>query len=66
MNSQQLHQQTVPQEFLYSVEPEDFAQLQGSDQLMHGDFDIEEYESGYAEESLPNYLLAFIKETDWE
>lgn len=66
MNAQQLHHQSVPHEFLYSADQEDFTQLNLSEQLMHEDFEWEDYESEYADESLPNHILAFVKESDWE
>lgn len=67
MNAQQLHHhQSVPHELLYSVESQDFAQLHLSGQATHEDFDWEENASEYAEESLPNHVLAFLKEAAWE
>lgn len=57
----QIHQ-PIPHGLLYSVEPQDFAQLHLSDQAAHDDFDWEEYEAEYAEESLANNVLAFLKE----
>ena len=57
----QIHQQ-VPHGLLYSVAPQDFEQLHLSDSAVHDDFDWEEYESEYAEESLANNVLDFLKE----
>lgn len=66
MNAQQLHHQSVPNGLFYSVESQDFMQLHLGDQAVHDNFDWEEDESEYAEESLPNHVLAFIKEVAWE
>jgi hypothetical protein len=66
MNAEQLQHQSIANEFLYSVNSEDFTELHVNDQLMLDDFEWEECESEYAAESLPSYLLAFIKEGDWE
>jgi len=66
MNATRLHHQPVPNEFLYSAEPQDFADLHLRDQAIHDDSDWEEYESEYAEEPLPNDVLAFLKEVAWE
>jgi len=63
MNVQQLHHQPVPNEFLSSIEPQDFMELHSNMHPMHDAFDWEEFESEYANESLPNHVLAFIKET---
>ena len=57
----QIHQ-PIPHGLLYSVEPKDFAQMHLSDHALHDDFDWEEYESRYAEESLANNVIAFLKE----
>jgi hypothetical protein len=57
----QIHQ-PVAHGLLYSVAPQDFAQMHLSDNAAHDDFDREEYESGYAEESLANNVLDFLKE----
>jgi hypothetical protein len=61
----QIHQ-PIPHGLLYSVEPDNFAQLHLSDQATHDDFDWEEYESEYAEESLANNVIAFLKEMTGE
>ena len=60
MNAQQLHHQPVPHEFLYSVDPDDCTNLHLSDQVMHEDSYWDEYESEYADESLPSHVLTFI------
>ncbi len=57
----QIHQ-PIPHGLLYSVEPQDFAQLHLSELAIHDDFDWEEYEPEYAEEPLANNALAFLKE----
>jgi hypothetical protein len=57
----QIHQ-PVPHGLLYSVAPQDIAQLRLSDTAVHDDFDWEEYESEYAEESLANNVIDFLKE----
>lgn len=57
----QIHQ-PLAHGLLYSVEPKDFAQFHLSDQATHDEFDWEEYESQYAEETLATNVLAFIKE----
>ena len=61
----QIHQ-PVSHGLLYSVAPQDFAQLHLSDNAVHDDFDWEEYDSGYAEETLANNVLAFLKEVAGE
>lgn len=62
MNAQHLHHQHAPNELLCFVESEGFTELQSSVQAIHDEFNWEEFESEYAEESLPNHVLAFIKE----
>jgi len=65
MNAQQLHHKSVPHELLCFVEPEDFTDMYLSTQTTHDDSVWEEFDE-YAEESLPNHVLAFIKEAAWE
>ena len=57
----QIHQ-PISHGLLYSVAPQDFAQRHLSDQATHDDFECEEYESEYAEETLANHVIAFLKE----
>jgi hypothetical protein len=57
----QIHQ-PIPHGLLYSVAPQNFAQFRLSDQAKHDDFEWEEYESVYAEETLANNVIAFLKE----
>lgn len=57
----QIHQ-PISHGLLYSVAPQDFAQMHLSDQAPHDEFDWEEYESEYAEETLANNVIAFLKE----
>jgi hypothetical protein len=57
----QIHQ-SIPHGLLYSVEPQDFAKFQLSDQASHDNFDWEEYESEYAEETLACNVISFFKE----
>jgi len=59
----QIHQ-PVAHGLLYSVAPQDFAQMHLSDQASHDDFAWEESE--YAEESLANNVIAFLKEMTGE
>ena len=61
----QIHQ-PVAHGLLYSVAPQDFAKLNLSDSSIHDEFDWEEYESEYAEESLANNVIAFLKEVAGE
>jgi hypothetical protein len=57
----QIHQ-PISHGLLYSVAPQDFAQMHLSDQAAHDDFAWEEYESEFAEDSLANHVVAFLKE----
>ena len=57
----QIHQ-PIAHGLLYSVAPQDFGQMHLSDQSSHDDFEWEEYESEYAEETLANNVIAFLKE----
>ncbi len=57
----QIHQ-PIPHGLLYSVEPQDFAKFHLSDQSNHDDFEWEEYEPEYAEESLAGNVISFLKE----
>ena len=57
----QIHQ-PIPHGLLYSVEPQDFAQFHLSDHAIHDNFNWEEYESEYDEESLASHVISFIKE----
>ena len=66
MNAQQLHHQTVPNKLLCFVEPEYFIELNLNNQTTLDDSVWDEFESEYADESLPNHVLSFIKETVWE
>lgn len=66
MNARQLHHQPLPRELLCFVEPEDFTELHLIGQTTLDDSVWDEFESEYGEESLPNHVLAFIKETGWE
>ena len=54
--------QTIPHGLLYSVDPQDFAKFQLSDQATHNNFDWEEYQSEYAEETLASNVISFFKE----
>ncbi len=60
----QIHQ-PVSHGLLYSVAPQDFATMHLSENG-HDDFDWEEYESEYAEETLANNVLDFLKEVAGE
>jgi hypothetical protein len=57
----QIHQ-PIPHGLLYSVEPQDLARFHLSDKATHDDFDWEEYESEYAEDSLAGNVVSFLKE----
>ncbi len=57
----QIHQ-PVAHGLLYSVAPQDFAKLNLSEQSIHDEFDWGEYESQYAEESLANNVVAFLRD----
>lgn len=60
----QIHQH-VPHGLLYSVAPQDFAKMNLSDSSIHDEFDWEEA-SGYAEETLANNVIEFLKEVAGE
>jgi hypothetical protein len=57
----QIHQ-PVSHGLLYSLAPQDFANLNLSEKV-HDDFDWAEYESESMEESLTGNLLAYLKDT---
>lgn len=57
----QIHQ-PVSHGLLYSVAPQDFAKLNLSEQSIHDEFDWEEYESQYAEETLTGSLFTYLKD----
>jgi hypothetical protein len=57
----QIHQ-PIPYGLLYSVEPQDLAKFHLRENAAHDDFDWEEYESEYADESLPGSVISFLKE----
>ena len=66
MNAQQLHHRSVPHEFLYSVDTDDFAALHMSEQIMNEDSYWDEDESEYADASFPSHVLSFINDVEFE
>jgi hypothetical protein len=54
--------QIIPHGLLYSVAPENFAQLHISDDSFGNDFDWDESENQYEGESLASNVLEFLKE----
>jgi hypothetical protein len=60
----QIHQ-PVAHGLLYSVAPQDFAKMNLSENSIHDEFGWEEA-SEYAEESLANNVIAFLKEVAGE
>jgi hypothetical protein len=57
----QIHQ-PIPHGLLYSVEPKELVKFHLGEQAIHDDFNWEEYEAEYAEESLAGNVLSFLKE----
>jgi hypothetical protein len=55
------NQQTVPYGLLYSVAPEQFAQLHLSDDTFVDEFDWDESENQYEGESLASDVLGFLR-----
>lgn len=56
------NQQTFSHGLLYSLAPEQFAQLHISDDLCGDEFDWDESENQYEGESLASDVLKFLKE----
>ena len=57
----QIHQH-VSHGLLYSLAPQDIEQMRLSDNAVHDEFDWEEYESEYADESLAHNVIDFLRE----
>jgi len=57
----QIHQH-VPHGLLYSLGPQDIEQMHLSENAIHDEFDWEEYESEYADETLANNVIDFLRE----
>ena len=56
------NRQTVSHGLLYGTVPPQFARLNISDDLFGDEFECDEPEARFAEESLANYLMALQKE----
>jgi len=57
----QIHQ-PISHGLLYSVAPQDLAQMHLSDQAKREGFEWEEYGAEYAEDTLANNIIAFLNE----
>lgn len=57
----QIHQH-VSHGLLYSLAPQDIEQMHLSENAIHDEFDWEEYESEYADETLTNNVIDFLRE----
>lgn len=56
-------QQSFSPGLLYSIAPENFAQLHLDDEAGHDDFDWEEHEAQYAGDSFAHIVFSFLKIT---
>ena len=66
MKAQHLHHKTVARAILNSVDPENFVPKNLGAKILSDDSCWEEYESEYAEESLPCHVRAFFEDSAYE
>ena len=66
MKAQYLHHKSVPHAFLNPVATKDFAPMHLTVKALSDDSCWDEYESEYAEDSLPSHILSFFGDADFE